>query len=128
MLEQEWKKVIATSDSGNYKQAIVHLNNLLKIETKPQDRVMIWVNIAICNEKLDQYAGAVEAYEEAAEIENGFNGYFAQMTKALFLYKLDKLQESLEIHKNLLENKKLSEEDKKSIINNINTIEKKLKK
>ena len=128
MLDQEWKAVIAASDNGNYKQTIVHLNNLLKIETRPQDRAMIWVDIAICNEKLDNMQTAIEAYEEAINIENGFNGYFAQMNKALLLYKLDKFQESLEIHKNLLQNKELSEEDTKNIVNNINTIEKKLKK
>jgi len=124
MKSKEWKKVVKASKNKEYQKAIDHLNNILAYNIDDQERIIVLVDIAQCNKKINKIEEAVSFFDKAIDIENETNTFFALMHKAAFLYEIGKPQESLDIYKRIKAYPNLTAEDKEAINININLIEK----
>lgn len=122
MKRKEWKKVVKASKNKEYQKAIDYLNNILAYKIDDQERVIVLVNIAQCEKKLNKIEEAVSFFDRAIDIENKTNAFFALMHKAVFLYEIGKPQESLDIYNKVKAYPNLTAEDREAISINVDLI------
>ncbi len=118
----EWKAALAYDDEGDYENEILVYENLLEKNISDLDKSVIWVNIALTRETMNDADAAIQAYDNAISIEQSTNGYWATFQKGAYLAEKKLFTESITTFERLLEKDNLSNEVKDAAISNLQAL------
>ncbi len=109
----------AQVDAGQLDQAVVLLKGLIASGISDLDKSVMWVNVAIVQEKAGRHDDALAAYDEAVRHERGYYRHFATESRAAYLHRLGRVQDSLREYETLLRSLALMESDKDRLQQNV---------
>lgn len=120
--ESRAKQVAAYVDAGNFSDALKVLQSLLDSDISDLDKSMMSINMAVVYEKMEQPERALEWYDRGISFEALYLRFFVLESKGAYLYKLGRLQKSIDIYQELSEQSFLTEVDKLRMQQNIHAI------
>lgn len=120
--ESRAKQVADQVDAGNFPDALKLLQSLLDSDISDLDKSMMSINMAVVYDKMDQPERALEWYDRGIGFEAVYLRFFVYESKAAYLYKLGRLQQSVDIYEDLSQQSFLTEADKLRMQQNIHAI------
>ena len=117
----KWNQAVQSFDNGKYHRAIDAFQALLTdLNANNGEKMIVWYNIAICYDKLDDPKGALAAYDQAINLEKSYNlGCFATAYKAIYLAEKGQIQKALQLYQELQSRPNLTSDDRETIEHNL---------
>lgn len=104
---------------GDYTSALELLHSLVESDLADADKAVMCVNIAIIWDKLGQPEEALRWYGRGMGYERRSGGHFAAESRAAYLARLGRLEESLLAYEDLLAQESLDEQTRERVHRNI---------
>lgn len=109
--------------AGQYDEALEILHRLLNGDISDIDKSIMCLNLAVVYDKLDQNDRALEWHDRGIVFERPYARVFVALHKAGYLATQGRVQESLQLYRELAALPFLTESDKETIRRNIATLE-----
>ena len=108
--------------AGHYDEAMEILRRLLNRDISDIDKSIMCLNIAVVYDKLDQSERALEWHDRGIVFERPYARVFVALHKAGYLATQARVQESLQLYRELATLPFLTESDKETIRHNLDVL------
>jgi tetratricopeptide (TPR) repeat protein len=110
------------TEAGKHQSAADVLEDLITRDISDLDNSVMCVNLATVYDHMGQNTTALTWYDRAIEYERPHNRFWATESKAAYLAKLKRHDESRRLYEVLLERRDLTEADRHRITHNLQAL------